>query len=67
MMIIGTPYFESYTAACIYYKPYGYNQVDVKRKIKEQEIYIGKPVIKENEVLFLNNESRYCIQTKEKE
>ena len=62
MIILGTPYFINKQKAIAYYREYNYNCdiVDiVNRKIKEKEIYIGKPIIKENETLKINSEGRY--------
>jgi hypothetical protein len=61
-MLYGTAYFESFNAAYAYYKLYGFNKVDVQLKLKEKEIFIGKPELKEDEFLSVNtSEGRYII------
>ena len=61
-MMVGTAYFKSFNAAYAYYKPYGFNKVDVQLKLKEKEIFVGKPKLKEDEFLSANtSEGRYII------
>ena len=43
-MLIGTPNFPSFADAVDYYSHQGIELRDVRRKIRSQEIYIGKPV-----------------------
>jgi hypothetical protein len=58
----GTSYFFSFGSACQYYKDYGYNSNDVERKLKDGEIHIGTPPLKENECLSSgNSEGRYFV------
>lgn len=52
MTYIGTGYFVSLRAAVAYYKPYGYGKEDVKRKVSEGEIHIGKP---EGEIAYVKD------------
>ena len=64
---MGTSHFESETAAVKYYTPYEDSVKDaraaVETKLKEGEIHIGKPALKEGEKLVLNKEEgRYFIQ-----
>lgn len=61
----GTPYFESYAAALRYYEPYHYadNKTAVDYKLKNSEIYIGKPTVKTGEKLLIDkSERRYIIE-----
>jgi hypothetical protein len=63
-MTYGTSYFTSLSAAKRYYKPYGYDESDVKRKIREGEIHVGKPVLKAGERLgTTDGGKRYTITT----
>lgn len=65
-MIYGTSHFESYSAALKYYKPYGYDNLAINRKISEGEIHIGKPQSKPGEKVLLNHsEGRYFIEEKQ--
>jgi hypothetical protein len=63
-MVTGTCHFESIFAAIRYYADYGYDNVNmaVLRKLREGEIKIGPPKLKEGERVFLNDEGRYCIR-----
>lgn len=66
MLIIGTPYFTSRSAAALYYRPYHYSDTikAVDRKIAEGEIHIGKPDLKAGETLsVIDNGMRYAILT----
>jgi hypothetical protein len=49
----GTCYFPSFLSACNYFKPYGFDSHGVSRKIRLKEIFIGKPEIKDGQVLKL--------------
>ena len=67
-MIIGTNHFTSHYAAVNYYRGYGYgaqtNQA-VSNKIREGEIVIGKPPLKEGETLSIIDNCRYQIHEPE--
>ena len=67
-MRIGTSYFESLRSAIKYYHEYHYADTKkaVERKLKCGEIHIGKPTIKDGDRLYINEDGRYFIQTKEK-
>jgi hypothetical protein len=39
----GTNHFRSTQDAVNYYKPYAYDHTDVKHKIEDKEIMIGRP------------------------
>lgn len=45
-MRVGTSYFVSVRAANLYYLNFGYDSIDVAKKIYAGEIHIGKPDIK---------------------
>lgn len=63
-MTYGTSNFVSLSAATRYYRDYGYDASDVKRKIREGEIHIGKPSLKPGERLGLTDGGkRYTITT----
>lgn len=63
-IIIGTPYFENVERARDYYVGYHISENDVDKKIKNGEIFIGKPKLKTGERLLLNKEEgRYFIET----
>ena len=55
-MIIGTPNFPSFADAVDYYRHQGIELRDVRRKIRSQEIYIGKPKLAEGEELMVVEE-----------
>ena len=62
-MIIGTAYFPTLIAAIRYYRPH-YNIEEVQRKVKDGEIIIGKPKIKDGEkLILLDDRTRYGIMT----
>lgn len=63
MIQIGTSHFTSVLRALNYYEPYGLDAADVKRKIEAGEIHIGPPTRKPGEMLHLNDEGRYIIET----
>lgn len=64
-MRYGTAYFTDRASAEAYYKPYGFTDRDVKRKLNAGEIYIGKPPLKPGETCASDREGRYIITTKE--
>jgi predicted membrane protein len=65
MRIIGTSYFKDLYSAFRYYAPYGFDDIDVVRKISEGEIHIGKPSVEQGETLTLiDNGTRYAITSK---
>ena len=55
-MLIGTPNFPSFADAVDYYSHKGIELSDVRRKIRSQEIYIGKPKLAEGEELLVVEE-----------
>ena len=63
-MQIGTAHFTSRIAAYKYYAVYGYNHNDVNKKINDSEIFIGKPIVNENEKIHIDDDGRYFIITK---
>lgn len=52
MNIIETTYFPSLPHAIAYYRPQGFSALDVKRKLDEGEIHVGKPPMKEGQTCF---------------
>lgn len=57
---ISTCHFASAGAAFSYYKDLGFTPKDVLSKIKEKEIYIGKPPAKKGySIYLLKSEQRY--------
>lgn len=63
-MIYGTANFLSFDGAVNYFS-YGFTKDEVKTKVDNKEIFIGKPVLKDGETSFLNKkENRYFIETK---
>jgi hypothetical protein len=69
MTRVGTSYFVSVRAANRYYEAYGFGEQDVKRKIIDNEIHIGKPILGPGERLtIVDNETgkawdgRYAIE-----
>ncbi len=63
--ITGTAYFPTVHSAIKYYKGYGYDNTAraVNRKIKEKEIFIGKPAAKSGQRIYLHpSEGRYFIE-----
>jgi len=65
-MLTGTNYFDTYTDALFYYRPYGFDNLkeSVLLKIESGEINIGRPKTKQNEKLIFNSdEGRYFIET----
>jgi hypothetical protein len=67
-MIVGTCHFVNRPAALRYYTDYRYDNVvrAVDRKLREGEIHLGPPEVKKGERLFVNDEGRYCVVSKEK-
>jgi hypothetical protein len=55
MTIYGTSHFVSMNAAVVYYRDYGFDLEDVRRKLIDGEIHIGPPTVKSGERLFLIN------------
>lgn len=65
MTFSGTPNFVSGRAAIKYYKSQGADSAEVKRKIKDGEIFIGKPEVPEGMKLMVNKEEgRYILSDK---
>lgn len=65
----GTSYFVSKEAAVKYYKGQDYDdaEVAVEQKLKDGEIHIGKPELKDGETLKVNKEEgRYFIEADRK-
>ena len=63
-MRYGTSHFVSKDAAVRYYRPYGYNETSriVEHKLKDGEIHIGEPELKNGETCYLNaDEGRYFV------
>lgn len=59
-----THYFVSFEAAVNYYKPFGYDEVQVRGKLAKGEVVIGKPVSwagRPIDCCFPNAEGRYVI------
>jgi len=65
-MIIGTCHFVDKQAAIRYYSDYPYDDPSktVERKLREGEIKLGPPRLGRGERRFLNDEGRYCIESK---
>ena len=67
-MIIGTSYFKDWFSAYSYYHAYHFpNTAEaVNRKLRNGEIHIGQPKVKQNEKLTLvDGGQRYAIITKQ--
>jgi hypothetical protein len=64
-MITGTSHFVSFEKAVSYYRDYGFDAADVRRKIDTGEIHVGKPTVKGGEVVSINSEGRYMVETPE--
>jgi hypothetical protein len=60
-MYTGTSHFTSFETAVAYYKDYGFDASDVRRKLDDGEIHIGKPTTTDNQKLKVNDEGRYVI------
>lgn len=62
MITTGTAHFVDKAAADSYYS-YGFSPEDVSEKIKNGEIFIGAPKIKEGQKLLVHaKERRYFIE-----
>ena len=62
MTMMGTNHFVSIEKARDYYFSQGYDEESFQQKLNEKEIVIGKPELKEGEVLMVNPyEGRYFI------
>lgn len=59
MTTSATSYFKSLQAALNYYKPYGFDNEDVMRKILDYEITIGRPLKLKG---FFNSEGQFIEQ-----
>jgi hypothetical protein len=65
MTFSGTANFISKAAANKYYKSQGYDLAEVNRKIKDGEIFIGKPEVPKGMTLKVNREEgRYVLSGK---
>jgi len=62
-MKIGTSHFNSFASAVKYYNQYGFDVEDIETKITNKEIFVGKPLLKEGEMLSTDNDGRYQIET----
>jgi hypothetical protein len=69
MTIIGTPHFVNFTKACDYYRDYVPSRTpaelerNVRAKIAEGEISLGKPDVQVGErLLLIDNGTRYAIE-----
>ena len=61
----GTSHFVDFASALRYYQQqeFGVTVADIKNKIKEKSISIGRPEIKENQTAFINHsEGRWFIR-----
>ena len=66
-MIEGTNYFVSHFAAYKYYKDYGCDKEEVRRKIRDREIIIGFPPVQPGEnIVIIDDGTRYAIQRDDK-
>lgn len=65
MTLVGTSHFEDTLAARNFYKPYGYDDLDkaIRRKLRDGEIFIGRPQLKPNQRLVVIK-GRYHIEEK---
>tara|TARA_B100000809_G_scaffold254265_1_gene291255 strand:+ start:624 stop:833 length:210 start_codon:yes stop_codon:yes gene_type:complete len=60
---IGTSHFYNLDAAVTYYKPYGFDAPEVRRKLADGEIHIGPPPAAEGETVQLRlPEFRYVLE-----
>jgi len=60
-MLVGTKHFLSLQHAQRYYRTYGFNYLDIARKVKEGEIQIGRPTVGKGERVIVR-EGRYFIE-----
>lgn len=59
----GTNHFISFDAACRYYQEYGLEPSDVRDKLEDGDIQIGKPLLPDHARLMLHpDEGRYFIE-----
>lgn len=65
MKRIGTNHFATYGQAGAYYFNQGYSFEESREKIRNKEIEVGKPQIKEGESLSIDKDGRYWIEEKE--
>ena len=69
MIRYGTAYFFTFKSTINYYRPYFETSQEtkegVKEKIKNKEIFLGKPKTKEGERLYLDRDGRYHIETED--
>ncbi len=62
MTIWGTSYFVSLKAAYDYYASYGVIKTEVDRGLREGEIHIGQPCLKQGEHLVtVDHDRRYAV------
>ena len=60
--ITGTNHFSSFSHAVSYYKNYGISEAEVRQKIQNKEIFVGRPVAKPWQKILINKEEgRYFI------
>ncbi len=57
----GTSHFVSLQTAVRYYKDYGYGLNDVQQKVKDGEIHLGPPVVKDGQKLSIIDGGRYAL------
>jgi hypothetical protein len=63
--IYGTHHFPTKAQAERYYRVYGFDALDVQRKLDEGEIQLGAPPLQPgDELVLLDNQTRYGIQTR---
>lgn len=66
MTIVGTNHFINESYAITYYGDYGFSEADVKSKLRDGEIKIGRPSVPKDGILLNNlREGRYSIQLKD--
>ena len=49
-IIISLPWFPSLAHAVAYYEPYGNDEDEVRRKVKDGEIHLGTPPLQTGEI-----------------
>ena len=57
----GTNHFANFSYALRYYEEYGYNEQEIRDKIDNKEINIGRPTITENQFTYCDSSGRYFI------
>ncbi len=70
MTTVGTSHFVNFTKACDYYKGQGYDELtpaglerEVRRKLADGEIHLGKPEVGVGDRLVLvDGGTRYAIE-----